>query len=509
MKAARGRVAGERKPARGRVAGACARACRAFALVGVASCAGAPPAKPAASGSGGAAEWRFRVEAGPGGRDLAIEAEFGRGSPEELSVSDEGEPFVRGVEVERQGAWIAVAPRGTSWFVPACAARGCRVRYRFALAEAAEALDDFDRAEAFGGEAFVSPPSMWLLRPITAAGPGRVRMHVTTPPGVEFVTGLRPDGDSFSFGVNDVEDSPYSGFGRFRVREVGLEGGERLALAFAPGAFGADDDRIASFLAARAAAVATFYGRFPVERALVVLVPVARRRGVLFGKVRGNGGASIVLLLGKTLREDDLQSDWVAVHEMIHLGFPWLPRRHLWLEEGLATYVEPLIRLRAGLVDEEQVWREFFERMPQGLPREGDQGLDRTPTWGRTYWGGAIFCLLADVEIRKRTGGARSLQDALRGVLRAGGDASAHWGIDETLAAGDAAVGVPVLRELYAAMAERPAPVDLPRLWRELGVRVEGGRARFDDAAPFASVRAGIAGSGRKDGPKAPQVSSE
>ncbi|HEU4539360.1 MAG TPA: hypothetical protein VFS00_34815, partial [Polyangiaceae bacterium] len=424
-----------------------------------------------------------------------------RGSPEELSVSEGVEPFVRDVEVERGGAWARVEPRGGSWFVPSCPGWGCRVRYRFLLADAAAAIGDLDLAEAYGGEAhggeaFVAPPSTWLLRPLEATGPGRVRLSVATPPGVEFVTGLRAEGGAFVAGVADVADAPYSGFGRFRTRRLEVEGGAAIDLAFAPGALGLDDDRLAAHVASNAAAIASFYGRFPVDHALVVVAPVGGR-GVVFGKTSGSGGAAIVLMVGDTLREADLRRDWVTAHEMVHLGFPWLPRRHLWLEEGLATYVEPLVRLRAGLVDEQEVWRDFVTRMPQGLPRAGDRGLDRTPTWGRTYWGGALFCLLADVEIRKRSAGARSLEDALRGVVRAGGNASAHWDIGEALAAGDGAVGLPVLRELYAAMAERPAPVDLPRLFRELGVRHEGGRVHFDDGAPLAAVRKGITGAAR------------
>ena len=53
--------------------------------------------------------------------------------------------------------------------------------------------------------------------------------------------------------------------------------------------------------------------------------------------------------------------------------------------------------------------------------RDNDRGLDRTRTWGRTYWGGALFCLMADVEIRKQTGNRVGLQDALRTILSAGG----------------------------------------------------------------------------------------
>jgi hypothetical protein len=71
--------------------------------------------------------------------------------------------------------------------------------------------------------------------------------------------------------------------------------------------------------------------------------------------------------------------------------------------------------------------------MPQGLPQAGDRGLDHTPTWGRTYWGGAIFYLLADVKIRKRTRNRVGLQQALQGILAAGGNHEQDWPIQRIL----------------------------------------------------------------------------
>jgi hypothetical protein len=61
--------------------------------------------------------------------------------------------------------------------------------------------------------------------------------------------------------------------------------------------------------------------------------------------------------------------------------------------------------------------------------------------------------------------------------------------IEPVLRTGDAAVGVPVLSELYARMKDAPYPVDLDALWRRLGVRLEGHDVRFDDDAPLAAVR--------------------
>lgn len=132
----------------------------------------------------------------------------------------------------------------------------------------------------------------------------------------------------------------------------------------------------------------------------------------------------------------ELASDWVlVVDEMIHLGFPSLERRHRWMEEGLATYLEPILRARGGLVPADELWNNFARMMPNGTPQKGDRGLDGTPTWGRIYWGGALFCFVADLEIRKATTNKKSLDDALRGILAAGGHNGVRWTPSETRSA--------------------------------------------------------------------------
>src|SRR5215475_839952 len=103
-----------------------------------------------------------------------------------------------------------------------------------------------------------------------------------------------------------------------------------------------------------------------------------------------------------------------------------------------------------------------------------------------------MFCLLADVDIRRRTGNRLGLQDALRAVLRASGGLAADWPIERVLRTGDAAVGTPALEELYQRMKDAPVTPDLMALWRELGVEPDGDSVRLSDAAPLAAVRHAI-----------------
>lgn len=130
--------------------------------------------------------------------------------------------------------------------------------------------------------------------------------------------------------------------------------------------------------------------------------------------------------------------------------------------------------------------------MPQGLPQAGDRGLDHTPTWGRTYWGGAVFYLLADVEIRKRTGNRVALQQALQGVLAAGGNHEQDWPNQRILSVADKAPGVTVLSDLYEKMRVKPYAPDLDALWRDLGISVRDGRVTFDNDALLAPIRRAV-----------------
>jgi hypothetical protein len=240
-----------------------------------------------------------------------------------------------------------------------------------------------------------------------------------------------------------------------------------------------------------ASTVANYYGHFPVPH-LTLRIRSGNGSGIRHGVTYAKDGGLILVSVGSTADVAATKEDWVLVHEMIHLAFPNMDDEHHWLEEGISTYAEPVARARMGGMSVDEVWRTFVRDMPKGQPESGDQGLDHTHTWGRTYWGGALFCLVADVRIREHTKNRKGLEDALRGINNAGGNISEDWDIEKALALGDKATATTVLRDLYKEMRDKPAPVDLDQLWTKLGIAMKDGSVSFNDKAPEANIRKAI-----------------
>jgi hypothetical protein len=267
--------------------------------------------------------------------------------------------------------------------------------------------------------------------------------------------------------------------------------GARVRVDFQPAAFADNGAEVLAWVRRSAQIVRGYYGRFP-HSPLTLRVVAESGDGVQGGTTYANPDAYIRVRLGREVTAAQLKADWVLVHEMTHLALPDTGEEHAWLSEGIATYVEGVARVQAGNRSETDVWTEELHAMPRGLPQAGDRGMDHTHTWGRTYWGGAMFCLLADVQIHERSGNRQGLQEALRAILAQSGGLSADWPIEKVLRAGDAATGTTVLEDLYAQFKDQPVTPDLTGLWKSLGVEASATAVVLDDAAPLAGVRQAI-----------------
>jgi hypothetical protein len=274
------------------------------------------------------------------------------------------------------------------------------------------------------------------------------------------------------------------------TRQITLDG-VNLHIKLAGDEFRVGSEPLMKWIQRSLGIVAAYYGRFPTD-SLRIQVVAESGDGVRSGKTWGYGGGFIRVEVGRDVSEAQLLDDWVLVHEMTHLALPDVGDDQSWFSEGLAVYVEGIAREQAGNRTEQDVFAEQMRQMPRGMPQPGDRGLDHTHTWGRTYWGGAMFCFLADVEIHRKTDNRFGLQDAMRAVAKASGGLSADWPISRVFATADAATGTRVLTDLYTQMKDSPVTPDLHGLWAQLGVESDGGNIKFNNDAPLADIRRSI-----------------
>ena len=422
--------------------------------------------------------------------ELTVEASFDQHNDGAFSVDRDAAPFTKQVEYAQGAAWTTVERQGDSWTIPC--ARGCRVRYRFALRAACTRLAEADTAIA-AGDVLIAPPSTWLLHPGSRLEKAVFELRVDPGPAAHFVTAFHPlpeHPDTFRAPLDALDDATYAAFGPLQVSEVPA-GDTTVQLAVAPAGLPLSPAEAQAWVSASAGALASFYqGHLPARHTLLLLMKGSgdNTRGLTLG----GGGPAVLVRASDLVNSRTTPDDWVVTHELIHANFPDVGRGHSWFGEGLATYLEPIARARVGLLNEAKVWRDMVDGMPQGLPQAGDRGLENTHTWGRTYWGGALFCLVADVTLRERTGNRRSLDDVLLAIGKLGATDEDYWPLSQVLDIAERATGTPVLRELYERLAQKPGTVDLNELFTRLGVRAQGRSVVFDDTAPLAAIRRAI-----------------
>jgi hypothetical protein len=370
-------------------------------------------------------------------------------------------------------------------------------RYRFDLSGFARAADSTSLAVQRGNGVLATLGS-WLLEPHGYDRAPVIDIRMTVGPGMVFAAGLPRVGDAWRLAGTTVRFAGYSALGRLSYRELAvpapgsLRPGQPasqgvLRVALLDGVADASRADVFDWVDRTAQAQANYWQGFTARQGLVGLVPMTGRRGIGYGRTVSGGGVTVMVELGAEIDRHRLFGDWVLTHELVHTGMPFIRGRGTWFMEGAATYVEPIIRARAGWKTEEEVWHEWVDNMPKGV-QAFSAGLANAS--GReNYWGGATFMLLADLAIRRVSQGAKGLEDCLGGVLWSGLDGAQRASVGEYAAACDRATGTTAMSALVDRHFNRGEPVDLAALWKELGVALIGGRIALDDSAPSAVWR--------------------
>jgi hypothetical protein len=333
--------------------------------------------------------------------------------------------------------------------------------------------------------------STWLLEPRLPSGTvPAIDIRIAAPPQLKAALALPPVDGGWRLQGTTVRFAGYSVIGRFDREVLSLPGASgstaTLDVARLDGDLAVSRAELLDWIRKIALAHVEYWQGFTTGRVLLVVVPTAGRPGVVFGRVVPGGGVSVMLQVGARATVPALWDDWILPHEFVHTGMPMITGRASWFMEGAATYVEPVIRARAGFKREVEVWREWIEQMPRGLG-----ALQGGLSGGSPYWGGGLFMLLTDIEIRRATSGAKGLEHCLRGALRAGGDMAPaeRWPLAIFAQRCDAALGTPVMATMIERHVGKSVQIDLPALWRDLGMRLTADGIVTDDGAPLAWIR--------------------
>ncbi len=414
-----------------------------------------------------------------------------RNAPGPRLVDPDAAGALRNVVLVEGGVDRPLPREREAWLAPACQG-ACTLRYELDLVALSDACRGHECARRIG-DAFLGAASEWMLRP-EAGSDAEIRVTLAGGDAARFATGLRRDGHGgYALRQRELGEAAYTAFGEMRQSHVDLAGpGLEVVLLGAPLAMG--DAAVLAWVKDAATCVAHLYGAFPAQ-ATIFVIPVRGADEVVFGRVMSLAGGSVALLFGTETKPASEHTDWVVVHELSHLGTASLVGEAHWLEEGLATYYEPVLRERAGWMTEAELWKHFSDQMPRGEPQAGRA---TRPGGARRHrldlLGGALFCMLADLEIRRASHGSRSLDDAMRAVHDRLGDATHSTRLVDFLRVGDEATGTRALADVNARFATAGERVDLEATWRSLGVAVAAdGSVVLHDDAPMAAVRRAIA----------------
>ena len=372
-----------------------------------------------------------------------------------------------------------------------------QARYRFDLSGFARAVDSTSAA-VLRGNGVLATLGGWLFEPRGYDHVPTIDIRMASGPGLVFAAGLPKVGDVWRLRGTTVRFAGYTALGRFAYRELAVpapgslrpgqprtNGGLRVAIL--DGINEAGRAELIDWVERTVQAESNYWQGFTAKQALLGLVPVTNKRGVGYGRTVSGGGVTVMVEVGTDVERHRLFNDWVLTHELIHTGMPYIRPRGTWFMEGAATYVEPIIRARAGWKTEEEVWGEWVDNMPQGIAAFS-VGLANA-SGRQNYWGGATFMLLADIAIRRASNGAKGLDDCLGGILWTGLDGTQRASVADYAAACDRVTGTAAMSTLVDRHFNKAEPIDLAVVWKELGVSLVAGRIVFDDSAPLAQWR--------------------
>jgi len=228
----------------------------------------------------------------------------------------------------------------------------------------------------------------------------------------------------------ELEHAVFVG-GDFRVKRAAVRG--KPVFVALRGQWSFTDDEFLALIARIVEMEREFWRDFDYSHYLVTLLPLESRPG--FVSIGGTGLTdSFATFVVPNVKLDDLK--FLITHEYFHnwntlgIGRMKEPEQlRYWFSEGFTDYYTWLLQLRGGLISLEDYVADFntalreYHLSPvntadnQRVQREffSNGEIGRLP-----YWRGRFLAAAWDAEIKRKSSGKQSLDDAMRDLHRAG-----------------------------------------------------------------------------------------
>jgi len=347
-------------------------------------------------------------------------------------------------------------------------------------------------------------PTVWMWRP-RLGGYDEIHVRFDVPEGMRVSVPWEPvsaDDHTYTLRASPQSGNAVAIFGRFESSVVTVAGAAlrvdvprtREPVALAP---------TVEWVREAARNITLAYGRFPNPAARVIVFPMATSpwtssSPVYFGRVIRDGGETVELLIDPRKPQEAFYTDWTATHELSHMMLPYLRREQRWLSEGFAQYYQNVLLARAGRYSQRDAWQKLYDGFERGrasaptLSPNQATGRGERNTRMKIYWSGAALALMADVELRRRSNGAESLDDALSRFQTCCLPSQRAWSGKELVTAFDALLDEPVFEGLYRQYADTAGFPDVRPLLLRLGVTVVNGEVKLENDAELAEIRAAL-----------------
>ena len=373
------------------------------------------------------------------------------------------------------------------------------LRYRVDLAAAASADR---RNHGLSPVNIVVSPAVWLWRPSRTSDVS-VRFELPNEMRVAVPWTREPASpDTYRIPRAPGSSTAAAVFGEFYYAETDIPGAT-LRIAVTKTHEPSEPGALFDWVRAQANNVTLAYGRFPnPSPSVVVLAGTPAWSGdspVRFGRVVRDGGESVELFVNRSEPVSTYYDDWTATHEFSHMMLPYLNARHRWISEGFAQYYQNVLLARAGQYTHERAWQKLFEGFERGRKSRPDlspnaAARDRRAALMKVYWSGAALALMADVELRRRSGGEQSLDTVLGRLDECCLPAADMWSGTRLFRQLDSFLDEPLFMPLYRQHANAAGFPEVRRLLQRLGVAGEDGVIRIVDDAELAALRQAITG---------------